>query len=146
MAHDVLIVVSGMAVEHAASELTPRTRERVLVVDDYPDTADMVRTLVERLGHECRIAQSGRMALGVAYSFSPTIVICDIGLPDINGCEVARMLRARPGGERLYAVALSGWGHQDRRREAKDAGFDQYVLKPADASKIRAILSAAAAR
>jgi DNA-binding response OmpR family regulator len=132
-----------MVVEHASSELSPRRRERVLVVDDYPDTAETVRALLEKLGHECRIAQSGRAALGESYAFSPTIVILDIGLPDMSGCDVARMLRARPGGDKIYTVALSGWGHQDRRREAKEAGFDQYILKPADGAKIRSVLAAA---
>jgi len=117
-------------------------RHRVLVVDDYPDSAEVVRTLIELLGHEARIASSGRAALAEAYGFDPTIVILDLGLPDINGCEVARALRARRGGQHLHIAALSGWGHHDRRQAALSAGCDQYVVKPANATKIRTILSA----
>lgn len=116
--------------------------QRVLVVDDYPDSAEVVRTLVEILGHEARIASSGRAALAEAYAFDPTVVILDLGLPDINGCDVARELRARRGGQHLHIAALSGWSHQEKRKAALSAGCDQYVLKPANAMKIRTILNA----
>jgi CheY-like chemotaxis protein len=121
-----------------------RARHRVLVVDDYPDSADVVRTLIELLGHEARIASSGRAALAEAYGFDPTIVILDIGLPDINGCDVARELRARRGGQHLHIAALTGWGQQDKRQAALSAGCDQFVLKPASAAKIGTILKAVA--
>jgi DNA-binding response OmpR family regulator len=117
-------------------------RHRVLVVDDYPDSAEVVRTLIEIFGHEARIASSGRAALAEAYGFDPTIVILDLGLPDISGCEVARELRARRGGSRVHIAALSGWGQHDKRQAALSAGCDQYVLKPANGVKIRSILQA----
>jgi CheY-like chemotaxis protein len=122
----------------------PRNRHRVLVVDDYPDSADVVRTLIELMGHEARIASSGRAALAEAYGFDPTIVILDIGLPDINGCDVARELRARPGGQHVHIAALTGWGQHDKRQAALSAGCDQFVLKPASAAKIGTILKAVA--
>jgi DNA-binding response OmpR family regulator len=117
-------------------------RHRVLVVDDYPDSAEVVRTLIELLGHEARVAGSGRAALAEAYGFDPTIVILDLGLPDINGCDVARELRSRRGGERLHIAALSGWGQPEKRRAALSAGCDQFVVKPANGTKIRSILQA----
>jgi DNA-binding response OmpR family regulator len=120
-----------------------RRRIRVLVVDDFPDTADVIRSLVEILGYECRVADSGRAALAVACDFEPTVVLLDIGLSDMNGCDVARELRARRGGDRMLIVALSGWGRPEQRREALAAGCDQYVMKPADVTKLRAILGAA---
>lgn len=119
-------------------------RHRVLVVDDYPDSAEVVRTLIELFGHEVRIANSGRAALAEAYGFAPTIVILDLGLPDINGCEVARELRSRRGGHHVHIAALSGWDHQDKRRAALSAGCDQYVVKPASATKIHTILKSVA--
>jgi DNA-binding response OmpR family regulator len=119
-----------------------RERHRVLVVDDYPDSAEIVRTLVELFGHEARIACTGRAALAEAYAFDPTIVILDLGLPDINGCDVARELRARRGGQHLHIAALSGWSHKDKRQAALSAGCDQFVLKPANAVKLRTILQA----
>jgi CheY-like chemotaxis protein len=102
-----------------------RRRIRVLVVDDFPDTADVIRSLVEILGYECRVADSGRAALAVACDFEPTVVLLDIGLSD------------------MLIVALSGWGRPEQRREALAAGCDQYVMKPADVTKLRAILGAA---
>lgn len=123
---------------------TNKPRHRVLVVDDYPDSADVVRTLIELLGHEARIASSGRAALAEAYGFDPTIVILDLCLPDIHGCDVARELRARRGGQHLHIAALSGWGQQDRRQAALSAGCDQFVVKPASAAKIGTILKAVA--
>jgi len=112
------------------------------VVDDYPDSAEVVRTLIELLGHEVRIADSGRAALAEAYGFDPTIVILDLGLPDINGCDVARELRARRGGDRMHIAALSGWSQQDKRQAALSAGCDQYVVKPVSGMKIKSILQA----
>lgn len=116
----------------------------MLVVDDYPDSAEVVRTLIEMFGHEVRIASSGRAALAEAYGFEPTIVILDLGLPDINGCEVARELRARRGGQHVHIAALSGWGNKDKRQAALSAGCDQYVVKPASAMKIQTILTSVA--
>lgn len=123
-----------------------KLRHRVLVVDDYPDSAEAVRMLVETLGHDTRVANSGRAALAEAYDFEPSIVILDMGLPDMTGCDVARELRARRGGHSVHIVGLSGWGHHDRRQAALDAGCDQYVVKPADVGMIRTILSAVPSR
>lgn len=119
---------------------TPVGKHRVLIVDDYPDTAEAVRSLVEMLGHEVRIATSGRAGLAEAYGFSPSVVILDLDLPDISGYDVAKELRARRGGKNLYIAALSGWDQANKRKMALAAGCDQYVLKPANAAKIRAIL------
>ena len=116
------------------------SRHRVLVVDDYPDTADIVRTLVERFGHDARVANTGRSALAEAYDFVPTVVILDIGLSDMSGCDVARQLRARRGGERMFIAALSGWGQPERRRAAIEAGCDRFLLKPASGQKVQEIL------
>lgn len=121
-----------------------RGRHRVLVVDDYPDSAEVVRTLIELLGHEARVASSGRAALDEACGFDPTIVLLDLGLPDMSGYEVARELRARCGGRRLHIAALTGWSQHDRRQAALSAGCDQYVIKPASAVKIGTILKAVA--
>lgn len=115
-------------------------RHRVLIVDDYPDSAEAVRILVEVLGHEAQIAASGRAALAEADSFAPTIVFLDLGLPDINGYDVARELRARRGGEHLHIVVLSGWGQLENQQAALSAGCDQFVVKPANGGKIRSIL------
>ena len=121
-------------------------RARVLIVDDYPDAAEAASMLITLYGHECRTATSGQDALAQAATFDPEIVILDIGLPDISGYEVARMLRGRPGGRSLYLAAVTGWGQPEDRARALAAGFDQHVLKPTDAAKIKAILQLAAER
>lgn len=104
-------------------------RRRVLVVDDYPDAAEILCVVIEMLGHECRAAHSGNNGLRVANEFRPDVVILDIGLPDTSGYEVARTLR-RGGGRHMYLVALTGFNRPDDRARAVEAGFDQYVVKP----------------
>jgi CheY-like chemotaxis protein len=123
-----------------------KSRMRVLVVDDYPDSAETASMLLTLIGHDCRTAVTGQGALAQAAAFDPDIVILDIGLPDISGYEVARVLRARTGGRALYLAAVTGWGQPGDRVQALAAGFDQHVLKPTDTAKILQILRLAADR
>ena len=125
------------------SEPTQLGRVRVLVVDDYPDSAEISAMLLELFGHECRTATTGQEALAHAATFDPDIVILDIGLPDISGYEVARTLRAQPRDRPLYLAAVTGWGQPEDRVRALAAGFDLHVLKPTDGAKIQNILSLA---
>jgi CheY-like chemotaxis protein len=125
-------------------ELPTTERLRVLVVDDYPDSAETASMLLALYGHECRTAVTGRGALDEAAAFDPDIVILDIGLPDISGYEVARALRARAAGRPLYLAAVTGWGQPEDRVQALAAGFDQHILKPTNAAKILQILQLAA--
>lgn len=115
-------------------------RHRVLIVDDYPDAADIACMLLGLLGHECRAASCGRDALDVAAQFEPDIVLLDLGLPDVSGYEVARELRRMRGGQPLYLAAITGWGTDEDRARAIEAGFDQHVLKPADYAKLRDVI------
>ena len=126
--------------------IAPTTRSRVLVVDDYPDSAETASMLLMLYGHDCRTATTGRDALDQAVVFDPEIVILDIGLPDMSGYEVARVLRSRPGGRSLYLAAVTGWGHPQDRDQALAAGFDQHVLKPTNSAKILEIVQLAADR
>lgn len=121
-------------------------RLRVLVVDDYPDSAETASILLTMYGHECRTAVTGQGALAEAAAFDPDIVILDIGLPDMSGYEVARALRARAAGRPLYLAAVTGWGQPEDRVQAIAAGFDQHILKPTNAAKILQILQLAANR
>lgn len=121
-------------------------RHRVLVVDDYPDSAETSSLLLTILGHECRIAHSGSSALDQAAAFDPHIVILDIGLPDMSGYEVARQLRARSNGRRVHLAAVTGWGMPADQLRAFEAGFDQHVLKPTDSAKLKGILAVASGR
>ena len=124
----------------------PNPKTRVLVVDDYPDSAETASMLLMLYGHECRTATTGKSALDQAAAFDPDIVILDIGLPDMSGYEVARALRARPGGNWLYLAAVTGWGQPQDREQAFAAGFDQHVVKPTNSAKVLEILRLAADR
>jgi CheY-like chemotaxis protein len=119
------------------------TKLRVLIVDDYPDAAETACTLLSMLGHECRFATSGKDALIEAARFEPDVAILDIGLPDVSGFDVARELRRQFVGKPLYLAAVTGWGQPEDRARALAAGFDHHVLKPADRSKLTAIMELA---
>lgn len=130
---------------HALAPEPAKYRHRVLIVDDYPDAAEATCMLFTRLGHQCRCAINGEHALDEARAFLPDIVILDIGLPDLSGYEVARMLRQRQG-PAVYLAALTGWGQPEDRRHAIDAGFDQHIVKPATAQVLCELIAAAERR
>lgn len=101
--------------------------------------------LLSALGHVCRAAMSGQEAIAEAERFGPDVVICDIGLPDLSGYEVARALRSRHGAA-LYLAALTGWAQPVDRARSFAAGFDQYLIKPADGQVLRAVMKASIRR
>jgi len=111
---------------------------RVLVVDDFPDTASMTQSLLELRGHECRIALTGAEALAVATTFDPDVALLDLALPDLSGFEIARTLRERSRG--IYLAALTGWADPDTRARTLAAGFDDHVIKPADSAKLDLVM------
>jgi CheY-like chemotaxis protein len=119
------------------THLVPR---RVLIVDDIPDITSTLSELVVMMGHDVRAATHGEQALEVAAEFGPDLVLLDLGMPDPDGFEVARRLRASARGGEIELVAMSGWGHQDARDRAVAAGFDRHFLKPITASHLRAVL------
>ena len=118
-------------------------KHRVLVVDDYPDSAETTCTLLALLGHECRFAVSGKDALAQAAQWLPDVAILDIGLPDVSGFELARELRKQLAGRPLCLVAVTGWGQPEDRARALAAGFDQHFVKPADRATLAAIMELA---
>jgi CheY-like chemotaxis protein len=124
----------------------PSARKRVLVVDDYPDAAKILCTLLELLGHDTTAACCGNDAVTCAGANTFDIAIIDIGLPDISGLEVARAIRDLPCGPTIYLVAMSGWGQPQDRIRSVEAGFDQHVMKPLDGRILQRILELARAR
>ena len=112
-----------------------------LVVEDNEDGAELLAALLRARGHDVEITARGQEALEVMKRSSPDVVICDIGLPDIDGYEVARAIRADPRHARIKLVALSGYGQDEDRRRSAEAGFDVHFTKPADVDAIlRAIV------
>jgi two-component system, sensor histidine kinase len=116
--------------------LPPR---RVLVVDDNRDAADTLSTLLRALGVTVEIAYSGRAALDAVASFSPDTVLLDIGMPDMDGYETSRRIRAKYANE-VQLVALTGWGQDEDLRQSRAAGFDHHLVKPPDIERLREIL------
>jgi PAS domain S-box-containing protein len=114
---------------------------RILVVEDNRDAAESLATLIELMGHEVRSVHDGASALATAAAFRPDVVLLDIGLPDINGYEVAPRLRQQPGLERIALAALTGWGQEEDRLRARTAGFDHHFVKPIDVDGLRAWLA-----
>ncbi|WP_377161991.1 ATP-binding protein [Roseateles sp. UC29_93] len=105
---------------------------RVMVVDDNRDAADSMAVFLELAGFDTAVQLDGPSALDAATTRAPQVVLLDIGLPGLDGYEVARRLRALPGGMDCLLIALTGYGQQDDRRRAHEAGFDVHLVKPAD--------------
>jgi CheY-like chemotaxis protein len=126
---------------HAGSDSTGLEHRRVLVVDDNLDSADTLAVLVGLLGAEVHVARDGPGALAETASFHPDAVLLDIGMPGMNGYEVARRIRAMPGHEAIKLIALTGWGEEEDRRLARDSGFDHHLVKPVDVDVLNTLLS-----
>ena len=116
--------------------------KRILVVDDNVDAAEAVSMLLESEGHEVRTVHTGRAAVAETLRWSPDAVLLDIGLPDLDGYEVAREVVALDLVPRPLLVALSGHGRPSDLEQARDAGFDQHVLKPAEPDVLFALFEA----
>lgn len=114
---------------------------RVLVVDDNVDAAEMLATLLEMNGYEVRVEFDGASALAAALREPPTVALLDIGLPDMDGHELARRLRAEPATAGAVLVALTGYGQAEDQQRAHDAGFDQHMVKPADLDRLLTLLA-----
>ncbi|MGE5526745.1 MAG: ATP-binding protein, partial [Rhodospirillaceae bacterium] len=127
------------AIEHRGA--APATQLRVLVVDDSDDAAESLAMLLRLNSHTVETAPDGLSALEQFSSFQPDVVILDIGLPDMNGYEVAERLRALPGGEQATLIALTGWGGEEERTRAFAAGFDHHLTKPVSTEDLQELLS-----
>jgi CheY-like chemotaxis protein len=112
----------------------------VLVVDDNHDAAETLTTFLDMLGLETRAVHSGEEVLETARAFAPDLILLDIGLPGINGYEVARLVRADPQVGRVRLIALTGWGADQDRRRALAAGFDHHLTKPVDLTLLEDLL------
>ncbi|AEG91508.1 PAS domain-containing hybrid sensor histidine kinase/response regulator [Ramlibacter tataouinensis] len=117
---------------------------RVLVVDDNPDAADSLALLIATLGAQARVAHDGASALALAQDWQPQLVLLDLGMPGMDGYEVARRLRARHGGRALTLAALTGWGQERDRQRTRQAEFDHHLVKPVEPETLRALLTARA--
>jgi len=114
--------------------------QRVLLVDDNADFVESFALLLERMGHQVRIAHDGEEALAAAREFAPDVAFLDIGLPKINGYDLAMRMRAQNTGA-LTLIAVTGWGQDSDKRRAREAGFDHHMTKPVDLEQVGHILA-----
>ncbi len=122
------------------------TKLRVLVVDDNVDAAESLAALVSIYGYESRVADSGASALALVREFKPALVLLDIGMPGMNGYETARRIRADDPSGQVTLAALTGWGAEDDRIKASEAGFDHHFTKPVGPDTLNGILQLVALR
>jgi len=128
----------------AAAIESPGSAKRILLADDNEDFASSMATMLEAFGHEVRVANDGPRALAQATDFKPDFAFLDIGLPGLNGYDLARELRALPLMPRPILVAITGWGQESYKQRARDAGFDHHLVKPVEFQQIREILGGTA--
>jgi CheY-like chemotaxis protein len=130
------------AVETEFEEVVTNGREprRILVVEDNDDAREMMEAALSLDGHTVRVAAHGAKALEEVRSGAVDIVLLDVGLPDIDGYEVARRMRALEGGDQLRIVALTGYGQAEDQRRAFEAGFDLHLTKPVGFERLREVL------
>jgi two-component system CheB/CheR fusion protein len=126
------------APDAAGADVPPR---RVLVVDNNRDAADSLGVLLALLGVESRTAHDGVSALEALDEFRPSAILLDLGMPGMDGYEVAQRVRQHPHGREVALIALTGWSHERDRRRATEAGFDHFVIKPLDFEVLRQLLA-----
>lgn len=117
------------------------SKSRILVVDDNPDTTATLALILERTGHHVFVAHDGLEAVHAAAAFRPDVVLLDIGLPKMNGFEVAQRIRQQRGNQKMALVAVTGWGQQEDRRRAMEAGFDHHLTKPVELATLMQLLA-----
>jgi CheY-like chemotaxis protein len=119
-------------------------RLRVLVVEDNQDSADMLQMLLGLFGHEVRVACTGPAGVQAAGEWGPDVVVCDIGLPGLDGYGVAGELRRNPATAKARLIAVTGYGQEEDRRRARQAGFDHHLTKPVNPDALLELLAGAA--
>ncbi len=141
------IRLPALSMESSATESTPTecavpmSKFRILVVDDYADAAESLAMLLQTEGHEVETADCGMKAIEQAQVFNPQIVLLDIGLPDLDGYEVAKRLRMLPGLRDAILIALTGYGQTEDIERSKSAGFNYHLLNPLNFEKLSALLT-----
>ncbi|MBY0278075.1 response regulator, partial [Candidatus Binatia bacterium] len=145
--HTNKLLTKTTLIQSTAADGTSRTAaRRILVVDDNRDAAESLALLLELRGHGTRVAHDGVEALAAAEEQRPGVIVLDLGLPRLDGVEVARRIRATPWGRDVLLIALTGWGQDDDRRRSTEAGFDHHLVKPVEEGALVALLDRATPR
>jgi CheY-like chemotaxis protein/two-component sensor histidine kinase len=128
-------------VDVARAGTSPMAQRRILVVDDNADAAASLALLLKFSGHEVHVAHEGEAALRLAETLRPHAVLLDVGMPGMDGYEVARRLRQRPGTDDLVIIAVTGYGAETDRRRARAAGFDHHLTKPIELASVADLIT-----
>jgi CheY-like chemotaxis protein len=142
---DIRLPITAVPVATAVSTEQPslagRSNLRVLIVEDNLDAAEMLELAVSGLGHITRLAHDGASGVTAAKQFAPDVIFLDIGLPVMNGYVVARTLRGLPAFDHVHIAAVTGWGQEEDRRKAREAGFDSHFTKPLSPTSLEDLLA-----
>jgi CheY-like chemotaxis protein len=128
------------ATEERSERVSPAPR-RILIIEDNDDAREALHTLLELDGHRVEAAGDGRGGLELARDFEPDVVLLDIGLPGLDGYEVARALADHPARSRMRVVAITGYGQESDRDRAREAGFDAHLVKPVEVGRLRELVA-----
>jgi PAS domain S-box-containing protein len=124
-----------------ANRVEPSGSRRILIVDDNVDSADSLGQFLAMMGNEVRTAYDGAAGVEAARAFQPCVVLCDIGMPKVNGYDTARSIRAEAWAKNTVLVALTGWSQEDDLQMSADAGFDHHLVKPVEAAALMKLLA-----
>src|SRR5829696_107617 len=125
----------------AAKVQTTPQRFRILVVDDNHDSALSLAMMLSIMGHETRTAHDGESAVSTAENFLPDVVLLDIGLPKLNGYEVAQRIRGNDWGRSMFLIAVTGWGQDEDRQRSSEVGLNVHMVKPVEPAALERLLS-----
>ncbi len=114
---------------------------RILVVDDNHDSALSLAMMLSIMGHETRTAHDGESAVSTAESFLPEVVLLDIGLPKLNGYEVAQRIRENAWGKSMFLIAVTGWGQEEDRQRSSEVGLNVHMVKPVEPAALERLLA-----
>ncbi len=136
-----MLVDNSMSEADAATVHASQRRFRILVVDDNYDSALSLAMMLSIMGHETRTAHDGESAVETAEAFLPEVVLLDIGLPKLNGYEVAQRIRERPWGTSMFLIAVTGWGQDEDRQRSSEVGLNVHMVKPVEPSELEKLLA-----
>jgi DNA-binding response OmpR family regulator len=125
----------------ALTAQTPVHRFKILVVDDNHDSALSMAMMLSIMGHDTRTAHDGETAVSTAETFLPDVVLLDIGLPKLNGYEVAQRIREKAWGASMYLIAVTGWGQDEDRQRSTEVGLDLHMVKPVEPAALEKLLA-----
>ena len=123
---------------------TATRRFKILVVDDNHDSALSLAMMLSIMGHDTRTAHDGESAVSTAETFLPDVILLDIGLPKLNGYEVAQRIRDTSWGAAMYLIAVTGWGQDEDRQRSSEVGLNLHMVKPVEPSALEQVLASLA--